>query len=75
MNYTTPTMDRVRRALSRSLIEAYEKGAVPAVYERANAVAPKLFPSKQTLSAKDLEKATDLLADAFLILKDVGGRT
>lgn len=70
MNYTTPAMDKVCRAIARTLVDAFEKGELAAVYERANAIAPKLYPARSPLRSKDLDKVTDLLADAFLIVKD-----
>lgn len=70
--YTTPSMDKVRKAIARSLVAAFEKEGLAGVYLCASNVAPKIYPPKIMPSADDLEKATDLAADAFLIVKDRG---
>lgn len=63
MNYTTPTMNKLVKALARRILDAGDD--LEKVQAIAHGVAPKVFgPVLQPT------KAADLLADAFLIVKD-----
>ncbi len=66
--FTLPAFDEMQRAIARDLVDAFGKDDVRAVYTRASMIAPKLYPAKAKLTNAELDKATDLLADAFLVL-------
>jgi hypothetical protein len=66
-DYTLPSMERVQRSLARDLIDAFDRDGIAGVYARAALAVPKLFPPKPKPTATDLDKATDLLSDAYLL--------
>ncbi len=73
--YQTEAMQGVVLALSREIVKAFQGGSrLSAVYCVASRAAPRLYPPREKMTAHDLERVTDLLTDAFLILKD-GGKT
>lgn len=68
MDFTFPTMDRVNKAIAREIVTGYRRDAsLERVYAIGTRVAPSVFPARAKLSAADLDKATDLLADAYLL--------
>lgn len=67
-DFTLTAMDEIARAFARDIIDAFGKDDVRAVYAKANAIAPKLYPFKAKLTSDELEKASELVADAYLLL-------
>lgn len=67
-DFTLPTMEKIERALAKDFVEAFGKGDLKKVYDRASVVAPKLFPARSVLNGTDNDKVSDLIADCFLIL-------